>query len=228
MTEPPIRCRDLCVGYNGDEVLEDLSFTVPHGETVALVGRSGCGKTTLLKTLAGILPPLAGEATVLGSTLPNPPPAGTLGYIPQSLGLVPHESALRNVLHGRLSELGRFRSLLGRFPEGAENEALEALDRVGLSGKERSRVKELSGGQQRRVAIARAFVQEPDVLLADEMLSELDHETAGSIVRCLEDLQGETGMTVVIVEHNVEIADDISNTVLSLGGEGIKPVTRAA
>ena len=228
MTEPPIRCRDLCVGYDGEAVLEDLSFTVHHRETVALVGRSGCGKTTILKTLGGILAPLAGDAAVLGSKPPDPPPAGTLGYIPQGLGLVPHESALRNVLHGCLSDLGRLRSLLGRFPEEAENEALEALDRVGLSGKEHNRVKELSGGQQRRVAIARAFVQEPDLLLADEILSELDRETAQSIIHHLEILQAETGMAVVIVEHNVEIAHEISDTVLTLGERGIETRTEPA
>ncbi len=228
MTKSPVHCRELAVGYNGEAVLETLSFTVPEGETVSLVGRSGCGKTTLLKTLAGILPPLAGEATVLGSRLPAAPPAGTLGYIPQGHGLVPHESALTNVLHGRLSDLGILRSLLGRYPKDAVREARAAIEQVGLAGKEHSRVKELSGGQQRRVAIARAFVQEPDLLLADEMFSELDRETAQSIIRCLDSLQAETGMAVVIVEHNLEIAHEISDTVLALGEQGDEMPTEPA
>ncbi|WP_049891873.1 phosphonate ABC transporter ATP-binding protein [Natronococcus amylolyticus] len=221
-SSPPIRCRGLSVGYNEDPVLENLSFTVGNGSTVALVGRSGCGKTTLLKTLAGILDPLDGEATVLSTSLPQSPSPGELGYIPQSLGLVMHETVLTNVLHGRLSDLGRMRSLLGRFPADAKTDAREALERVGLDGYEQSRVKELSGGQRRRVAIARAFVQEPRVLLADEMLSELDGETAQSIVDCLITLQQETGMSVVIVEHNLEMAKDISDTVLRLGAGGIE------
>jgi phosphonate transport system ATP-binding protein len=218
----PIRCQGLSVGYGDEPVLEDLSFIVEEGATVALVGRSGCGKTTLLKTLAGILDPLDGEATVLDARLPRSPPAGELGYIPQSLGLVMHETVLTNVLHGRLSDLSRTRSLLGRFPEDAEAEARNAIERVGLGGAERSRVKELSGGQRRRVAIARAFVQEPRVLLADEMLSELDAETARLIVTCLTTLQRDTGMAAVVVEHDLAVATDISDAVLSVGDGGIE------
>lgn len=219
---PPICCRGLSVGYDKEPVLEDLSFTVGKGSTVALVGRSGCGKTTLLKTLAGILDPLAGEAVVLNTSLPQSPPPGELGYIPQSLGLVTHETVLTNVLHGRLSDIGKTRSLLGRFPKDTKTEAREAIERVGLREYQQNRVKELSGGQRRRVAIARSFVQKPRVLLADEMLSELDTETAKSIVECLATLQAETDMTVVIVEHNLDMAKDISDTVLRLGDEGIK------
>lgn len=218
MTEqsPLIRCRDLSVGYTGDPVLEELSFTVEEGTTLALVGRSGCGKTTLLKTLAGILDPLEGEATVLGTRLPQSPPRGELGYIPQSLGLVMHGTVLRNVLHGTLADLGRMRTLLGRFPHHAAHDARVAIERVGLAGKERSRVKELSGGQRRRVAIARALVQKPRVLLADEILSELDEETAQSIVDCVRTVQADTGMTVVIVEHNLDVAREISDALLRL------------
>lgn len=211
----PIRCRDLSVGY-ADPVLEDLSFAVEEATTLAVVGRSGCGKTTLLKTLAGILDPLGGEAVVLGRRLPESLPAGELGYIPQSLGLVDHGTVLRNVLHGTLADLGPVESLLGRFPQEAQQEARTAIEAVGLAGKEQSRVKELSGGQRRRVAIARALVQEPRVLLADEMLSELDAETAGSIIDCVSRLQAETGMTVVIVEHDVDLARQLSHRLVHL------------
>ncbi|MDG5760548.1 ATP-binding cassette domain-containing protein [Natronococcus sp. A-GB1] len=210
------------MGYDEKPVLEDLSFTVERGSTVALVGRSGCGKTTLLKTLAGILDPLDGEATVLDTSLPDSTPPGELGYIPQTLGLVMHEPVLTNVLHGRLSDLGKVRSLLGRFPADAKTDARDAIERVGLDGYEQSRVKELSGGQRRRVAIARAFVQEPRVLLADEMLSELDGETARSVVDCLVSLQRKTGMSVVVVEHDLDVATDISDTVLRVGSGGIE------
>ncbi|SNR39540.1 phosphonate ABC transporter ATP-binding protein [Halorubrum vacuolatum] len=221
-TEPPIRCQDLAVGYDGEPILTDLSFTVESGSTLALVGRSGCGKTTLLKTLAGALTPLEGDAAVLDTELPETPPPGTMGYVPQSLGLVGHETVLMNVLHGRLSDLGWMDSLLGRFSGDAKIDACEAIEQVGLGGYERTRVKELSGGQRRRVAIARAFVQEPRVLLADEMLSELDDETARSIVDCLAALQRETDMAVVIVEHNLEIAREIADAVLRLGSGGIE------
>ena len=219
---PPIRCHNLSVGYGGTPVLKDLSFTVGEGSTLALVGRSGCGKTTLLKTLAGILDPLDGDATALGATLPQAPPDGTLGYIPQSLGLVMHGTVLRNVLHGTLADLGRFRSLLGRFPPEAEQAARTAIEEVGLAGMAHRRVKELSGGQRRRVAIARAFVQRPQVLLADEMLSELDDETAHSIVECLGTLQAESEMAVVVVEHDLDMAEEISDQLLRLADGSIQ------
>lgn len=226
---PSIRCCSLSVGYDGNPVLEDLSFTVEEGSTLALVGRSGCGKTTLLKTLAGILVPLEGEATVLETQLPQSPPPGTVGYIPQGLGLVMHGTVLRNVLHGTLADLSRTRSLLGRFPEQAQREARTAIEAVGLAGKEHSRVKELSGGQRRRVAIARALVQEPRVLFADEILSELDNETAQSIVDCVRSLQAEMGMTVVVVEHNLDIAREISDRLIRVEdgsiSERIEPTT---
>lgn len=220
-TPPPISCQGLSVGYDGDPVLEGLTFTVEDASTLAIVGRSGCGKSTLLKTFAGILDPLDGEATVLGTNLPRSPPAGELGYIPQGLGLVMHGTVLRNVLHGTLSELGSVRSLLGQFPRRAEEDARAAIEKVGLAGEERNRVSELSGGQRRRVAIARAFVGEPRVLLADEILSELDGETAQSIVDCVRVMKEETGMTVVIVEHDLDVARDISDRLLRLEDGGV-------
>ena len=218
---PPIHCRDLSVGYDGEAVLEGLSFSVTDGATLALVGRSGCGKSTLLKTLAGVIDPLAGDATVLGTSLPGAPPAGSIGYIPQSLGLVMHASVLRNVLHGTLSDLGRLRSLLGRFPPEAKREARTAIEMVELADKGTARVAELSGGQRRRVAIARAFVQRPHLLLADEMLSELDEETARAIADCVATIKAETGMTVVIVEHDLDVAEALSDQLIRLADGGI-------
>lgn len=223
-TQPLISCRNLAVGYDGTPVLSDLSFTVTAGETVALVGRSGCGKTTLLKTVAGIIEPLAGEARVLDSTYPDRPPNGTLGYIPQRLGLVTHGTVFQNVLHGTLPDLGRMRSVLGRFPPDTEARARTAIEEVGLAEMEHRRVNALSGGQQRRVAIARAFVQRPRVILADEMLSELDDHTADSIVTCLETLQDRTGMAIIIVEHDRSMAEAISDRLLKLADGHIQEI----
>ena len=216
MSAETIHCGAVSAGYDGVAVVDELSFTLHSGETLAIVGRSGCGKSTILKTLAGILPPIDGQATVLGTQLPQTPPAGSLGYIPQGLGLVPHETVRKNVLHGTLFDLGPVRSLLGRFPEQAEANAAEAIDWVGLEEKADCRVTDLSGGQRRRVAIARAFVQQPRVLLADEMLSELDAATAQTIVQCLSSLQQDTGMSVLMVEHQTDVARAIADSILTV------------
>lgn len=219
-----IECRDFAVGYGDAPVLEGLSFTVERGDTVAVVGRSGCGKTTILRTLAGILHPLQGEATVLGSRLPTMPPPGTVGYIPQSLGLVMHATVRRNVLHGTLTDLTTIRSLLGRFPADAISAADAAIEAVGLAGRENSRVSTLSGGQRRRVAIARALVQSPRLLLADEILSELDGETAAEIITCIRQLQSADEMTVVLVEHDLELANELADHLLQIGPDVTRTV----
>lgn len=213
-TSPPLYCNDLSVGYGGNPVLRNVSVSVDAGSTIALAGPSGCGKTTLLKTLAGILEPMSGEAVVVGTTLPATPPPGSLGYIPQNLGIVLHETVLRNVLHGTLTDLSGIRSVFGRFPERAKQDAVDAINRVGLAGTEHHRVSTLSGGQRRRVAIARAFVQQPTVLLADEILSELDEVTAQSVITCMQELQQETAMAVLLVEHNTDIAEEIADRLL--------------
>lgn len=215
-TGPAVTCQNLSVGHGGTAVLENLTFTLERATTLALAGRSGCGKTTLVKTLAGIIEPIEGEATVLGEPLPRSPRDGRVGYIPQNLGLVKHATVRRNVLHGTLADLGWTRSLVGRFSDEAEHAAQTALATVGLAGMGNRQVTTLSGGERRRVAIARAFVQRPQLLLADEMLSELDGETAHAIVRCLRSMQAETGMAVVLVEHDLEIVDSIADQLLQL------------
>lgn len=213
-TSPVVKSEHLAVGHGGQAVLSEMNLTIVEGETLGVVGRSGTGKTTLLQTLAGITNPISGKANVLGTDLPQRPPGGDVGYIPQSLGLVPHMTVLRSVLLGTLPRLGTLDSLLGRFPASAESDAAEAIEMVELDGTDDRRVKSLSGGQQRRVAIARALVQRPRLLLADEMLSELDMATAQSIIDCLERLQAETEMSVVIVEHDLSVLQSLADRLL--------------
>ena len=217
-----IRTKDLVVGYAPAEPLvSGLNLTLEAGNTVAIVGRSGCGKTTLLKILMGILPPLGGEAEVLGIPLPNRPANGRVGYIPQNLGLVNNATVLRNVLMGTLSSMSPIRTLTARFPPDSIAAARTAIAQVGLAGKESARPRKLSGGERRRVAIARAIVQSPDLLLADEILSDLDVQTANVVIENIQMMQRENGMAILLVEHNLDDACAVAGHVLFVGKEGI-------
>lgn len=222
MGEPrasPIVCRDLTIGYRQDHaLLEDVNLTVEAGRTVALVGESGCGKTTLLRTLAGLVPALGGTGHVLGVELPGPLPRGRLGYVPQSLGLVRNATVLRNVLLGTAGHIGPMRTLAGNFPRHQVARARDALRQVGLERYANERPARLSGGERRRVAIARALAQRPAALLADEILSELDVSTAATVIAALRVLQRETNMAVLLVEHDLDVAWEVADEVLVLQG----------
>lgn len=219
---PPLACSDLTVGHTpGNPVLQGLTFQVDRGQTVAIVGESGCGKTTLLETLAGILDPQDGQARVLDTNLPGRPAPGQLGYIPQSLGLVENATVLRNVLLGTLPRVGLLGSLTGRFPKEARREAETALEALGLARYARTRPRELSGGERRRVAIARTLAQGPRILLADEILSELDVTTADAVIAHLRRVQEEADLAILMVEHNLDVAWQVADRVLCLLGDRI-------
>jgi phosphonate transport system ATP-binding protein len=141
---------------------------------------------------------------------------GAIGYIPQNLGLVRNLTVLENVLLGALSRLSWWRSFLGRFPATEVERAEEALAAVGLADRRDDRVDTLSGGQRRRIAIARALVQQPKLLLADEFLAELDQVTAHEMVELLRDIREKTGMTILFVDHDVEMACRIADRVAVL------------
>lgn len=207
----------LICGYRvGQPVLSDVTLTLERGGIVALVGPSGGGKTTLLKTLLGLLPPLGGRASVLEGT-GRPPCQKKVGYIPQRLGLVEHASVLRNVVVGTLPETGWLRSLLGAFPAEHVQRAHEALEQVGLDNMTGQSPLHLSGGERRRVAIARTLAQRPALLLADELLSELDEATATIVLNAIRQLQQDTDMGVLMVEHNLERSCDLADLVCCLG-----------
>lgn len=168
------------------------------GECVLLVGPNGSGKSTLLRLLAGLLEPRAGTVSRPDARTP-----GALGYIPQRLGLVRHATARANVLLGAVPRLAGWRRLIGTFPEAERTAAEAALAAVGLEGRGGDLVEAMSGGERRRVALARAVLQRPRVLLADEFLAEVDHVTAEDLVDLLGRMRRETGMTMVVADHDV-------------------------
>ncbi len=208
---------DVNLGYpDHPDIVRGASLDVRQGETIAILGPSGGGKTTLLKALAGLLTPRRGTLQVLGCPAGQPPPPGSVGYVPQRLGLVRHATVLQNALQGALHETPRWRSLMGRPDPAALERAQAALTALGLDGLQDQVVHRLSGGQQRRVATARALVQRPQLLLADEFLGELDPATVNTVLDAVDRLQGETGMAMVLVEHQLDQAMRVADRIFQL------------
>ena len=196
--------------YGALEAVAPLSLDIAPGETVAFLGPSGSGKTTLLLLTSGQLQPTAGRVRLNGLDLaelhPGPQLARLVGMIHQQFDLVPHLSALHNVLAGRLGQWGFSKALLSLMWPQDRGAGLGALARVGLEDRAYLRASHLSGGEQQRVAIARLLVQNPAVILADEPVASLDPARAGETLRLLIDIARESRKTLVGSMHSVELA----------------------
>jgi lipoprotein-releasing system ATP-binding protein len=186
-------------------VLRGVSFELSSGENLAVLGPSGCGKSTLLHILGTLDSPTAGSVTLDGvdpNTLAEPALAvfrnERIGFVFQDHHLLPQCSVLENVLVPTLADAGP-------KPETIER-ARMLLDRVGLSPRLDHRPAELSGGERQRAAIARALVNSPALLLADEPTGNLDRTTAQHVARLLLDLQASEQTMLVVVTHSVDLA----------------------
>jgi putative ABC transport system ATP-binding protein len=184
-------------------ILHDIGFTVSPGETLAVVGASGSGKSTLLALLAGLDTPSGGRVQIAGEDLFALDEDGRAalrgrltGFVFQSFQLMPHLNAVENVMLPL--------ELAGR--KDAEKVARETLERVGLGQRLRHYPKHLSGGEQQRVAVARAFAPRPKILFADEPTGNLDTITGATIIDLLFELNRELGTTLVMVTHDDQIA----------------------
>ncbi len=198
--------------YDKDHpALCNVSMSVKRGSNYAIVGKSGSGKSTLLRVINGMMSSSSGAVSV-DYIHPNPrdktfrKKMAKIGYIPQNLGLVRNTSVLDNVLIGALPRMGAVRSFLHAFPQEEIDHAKHVLEIVGLDGKESRRTHMLSGGERRRVAIARALVQKPILLLADEIVSELDTATAHGIMETILETQKKFGLTAIMVHHDIDLA----------------------
>src|SRR3954454_2402559 len=196
-------------------ILHDINFSVEAGSTVAIVGPSGSGKTTLLSLSAGLDYVTAGTVELNNVRLDklNEDERAQVrnryvGFIFQNFQLLSTLTALENVMV----------PLELRSEKNVRARALELLDKVGLADRVHHYPSQLSGGEQQRVSIARAFVNKPSILFADEPTGNLDEETSEKIVRLLFDLNSEAGTTLVIVTHNLDLAADTKRIIELRGG----------
>lgn len=192
--------------------LDDVSLTVRAGEVVVLLGLSGSGKSTLLRHVSGLQMPSSGTVTTLGIEVTAARGAELralrrrVGFIFQQFDLVDSRTVLENVCTGALGRLRGPRLGLGTYPRALRREALEHLDRVGLADRAFQRADTLSGGQQQRVAVARALMQQPEILLADEPVASLDPESAQQVMDLLTTISRENALTVLCSLHQVDLA----------------------
>ena len=218
-TKKIIQMNNISTSYDSKNfALEKINMSIDRGTNYAVVGQSGSGKSTLLKLMNGMMIPSSGTIKVDYMT-PNindkkfKKIMHTIGYIPQSLGLVKNSTVLENILLGALPRLDFVASMLKKFPVEEIQEAKRLLKLVGLSDKGDRKAYMLSGGEKRRVAIARALMQKPTILLADEIVSELDHVTAREIMDLIADAQKKMNLTAIMVHHDMQLALEYANRV---------------
>ena len=238
-TKKIIQMNNVYTSYDSKSyALKGINLSIDRGTNYAIVGQSGSGKSTLLKLMNGMMRPSKGTIKIDYQT-PNMNDKNfklmmhKIGYIPQTLGLIKNVTVLENILIGALPRMGKVQSLFKMFPEEEITEAKKILKKVGLEGKENRKAYMLSGGEKRRVAIARAFMQKPTLLLADEIVSELDHVTAREIMDLIADAQKTMNLTAIMVHHDMQLALEYANRVavikegekiLEIGVEGDKIV----
>jgi phosphonate transport system ATP-binding protein len=200
--------------YGEDTVaLDGVSFDIDQGEFVVVLGPSGAGKSTLLRVLNGLTTPTSGEVTINDH---RPGARSEVGMVFQMHYLIESMSAYRNALTGALSRAGWVRSLLTAYHHPDKESALRALDTVGLLEEAEQRAGSMSGGQKQRVGIARALVQDPQLLLADEPVSSLDPKAARDVMGYMKRAAEERNLTTIASLHQVNIAREFGDRFIGI------------
>ena len=207
-----LTCRDLSLGYEGREIISNLSFEVNSGDYLCIVGENGSGKSTLMRTILGLRSPLSGSI-VTGDGLRQ----NEIGYLPQQT-VVQRDfpaSVWEVVLSGCQNKQG-----LRPFYNSAEKETAERnLDRLGISSLKKRCYRELSGGQQQRVLLARALCATGKILLLDEPVAGLDPKVTAEMYRIIDSLNKDDGITVIMISHDISSALKYASHILHISSD---------
>jgi phosphonate transport system ATP-binding protein len=218
-----LEIKNLSKSYDGKTLaLNNVSFTVKPGEFLAVIGLSGSGKSTLLRCINRLIEPTSGQILWNGEDITAASQdemrriRRKIGMVFQHFNLVSRSKVITNVLAGRLGYTNPMLSLLNRFPKSDIEMALNQLDRVSIRDQAYKRADELSGGQQQRVGIARAMMQEPEIILADEPVASLDPVLAHSIMQYLEKINKDDGVMVLCSLHFLDLVHKYADRAVAL------------
>ena len=218
-----LKIKQLVKKYNtGDLALNSVDLEVQKGQVMALIGPSGAGKSTLIRCVNRLVAPTSGEIWFNGENIVKMRSGKlrrarrSMGMIFQEFALVERLTVMENVLSGRLGYVGFWRSYLRKFPQNDIKDAFRLLEKVGLDTMANKRADELSGGQRQRVGIARALIQNPDILLVDEPTASLDPKTSRQIMRLITELCEENQLAAIINIHDVALAQMFSERIVGL------------
>tara|TARA_Y100001960_G_scaffold333134_1_gene436638 strand:- start:983 stop:1720 length:738 start_codon:yes stop_codon:yes gene_type:complete len=202
--------------------LRDVSLVIEPGEFVVVLGKSGSGKSTLLRCINRLVEPTSGRIFIEEKEITGASRSclrqlrKKIGMVFQQYNLVERFSVQTNVLSGKLASISNAASLFNLFPEGDFEKSRQVLNRLGLAGKELRRVDELSGGQRQRVGLARALMQNPQLILADEPVSSLDPATSNQIMDLLAEFNKKDGMAVICNLHAPSLAKKYGSRIIVL------------
>ena len=218
-----LRIEKICKTYDqGTEALRGVSIVIEAGEFVVVLGKSGSGKSTLLRCINRLVEPTSGriflndEEVTGASSRHLRQLRKKIGMVFQQYNLVSSCSVQTNVLAGRLASVSTAVSILNIFPKADIKKSRQVLDRLGIAEKDLDRADKLSGGQQQRVGLARALMQEPQLILADEPVSSLDPGTSRQIMGLLEDFNKQDGVAVICNLHLPSLAKEYGSRIIAL------------
>jgi phosphonate transport system ATP-binding protein len=209
---------NLNIGYNNQTILSNINLQIPQGQCWAIIGPSGSGKTTLFKTINTLIKPLEGSLKLIDIPIDSKKNIsrlkGKIGYIPQNLGLISNLNVKENILTGSLGRLSIFQSIFGIIPEDEIINTSKIMKQLKIDHLANKDIRLISGGEKRRVAIARSLLHNPPLLVADELLSELDPLTVKLVMNQVKSLQNESNTTIILIEHNIEVAAKYADVIV--------------